>query len=53
MKEKTKQKGKEKGKNPKKIPAAGCFYNYVIYRYLKILLLISRRGSMAGIRKEL
>jgi len=50
-KKKAKQKGKEKGKKTKKDSGGGRFHNYLIYRYIKILLLISRRGSTAGIRK--
>jgi len=46
--EKTKQKGKEKGKKTKKDSGGGHFHNYLIYRFLKILLLISRQGSPAG-----
>jgi hypothetical protein len=46
-----KQKGKEESRKTQKFPAAGCFYNCLIYRFLKILLLISRWGSMAVARK--
>ena len=49
----TEEKTKQKGKKTKKVPVAGRFHNYLIYRFLKILLLISRQGSTAGIRKEL
>jgi hypothetical protein len=42
---KQKQKEKEKGKKTKKDSGGGRFYNYVIYKCLKNLLLISRRGS--------
>jgi len=44
---------KKKAEKPKNVPAAISFYNCLIYRFLKILLLISRQGSTAGIRKEL
>jgi len=47
------KKEKKEAKKPEKISAAGCFGNYLIYRYIKILLLISSLGSTAGIRKEL
>ena len=45
------RKRNKEAEKPKTIPA-GRFHNYLIYRYLKILLLISCRGSAAGIRKR-
>jgi len=40
-----KKKAKQRGKKLKGHSGGGRFYNYVIYKCLKNLLLISRRGS--------
>jgi hypothetical protein len=47
-----KERKKKEGKKTQKSSGGGRFHNYLIYRYIKILLLISSLGSTAGIRKE-